>query len=412
MNLLDFINNTFHEYRGHRGFFGQWKDIGDFLFDKGRCLELLYNYLDLGNVRQHSHEFNPVSLYRSQHIFVTFLMGLGIEYKYNLLQGINVFNEMPDEHLWMLTSVVHDYGYLKEGISNCPELEDVDSQYSLLRDDCRHKQLQVVENYSKNYPQFMTYSYDMIMRYYEYNKVRMTDERRRGWFNKDNETVDHGIYGACECYKEYCDFYIKYEYPHNCISPDNDKDDVASLGYENCRPNDDPRILKLARTEPLLYKTACLIAAQHNMFRSSNAETDREYEEYGLNQLYSSSPLAVTKDNPLLYLLSVVDTLECSKGFENMFLDEDKEHKKPFGLPIEDVLKNVNIDFDEKSFAIDYAPLVDVIDHNWSLCRKEEKRKKMHERLKGHVDSAAGLQAWVDCKSELISPYAVRITIV
>lgn len=76
--------------------------------------------------------------------------------------------------------------------------------------------------------------------------------------------------------------------------------------------------MRLARTEPLLYKTACLIAAQHNIFKSENLESDTTYKEYGLNSLLSTTPIAVSNANPLLYLLSVVDTIECSKRYEKI----------------------------------------------------------------------------------------------
>lgn len=127
MKLSQFLNDAFHQYGQNRGSLREWKDIDDFLYNEDRCLKLRLHYLDLGY--SPSDQWLRNNLYRCQHIFVTFLLGLGIDQKYNLLKGINVINGMPDEYLWMLTSVVHDYGYLRKGVTEMPELADVDEQY-------------------------------------------------------------------------------------------------------------------------------------------------------------------------------------------------------------------------------------------------------------------------------------------
>lgn len=44
-----------------------------------------------------------------------------------------MINGMPDDYLWLLTSILHDYGYLKKEVSEWPDLVDVDN-YNLLED--------------------------------------------------------------------------------------------------------------------------------------------------------------------------------------------------------------------------------------------------------------------------------------
>lgn len=410
MKLSQFLNDTFHQYGQNRGSLREWKDIDDFLYNEDRCLKLLLHYLDLGY--SPSDQWLRNNLYRCQHIFVTFLLGLGIDQKYNLLKGINVINGMPDEYLWMLTSVVHDYGYLRKGVTEMPELADVDEQYLLLSDKNSYMQLSSTVGYSARYPQFITYSYDTITRYYAYKAKRLENARAAGHYSKDGETVDHGIFGACQCYKEYCDFYIKYEYPHSCISADDDKNEIARLRYGNYRLNHDARILNLARTEPLLYKTACLIAAQHNMFRSSNTDSDKIYSQYGLDSLLSTTPVAVTRDNPLLYLLSIVDTIECTKGFEKM---STPDSTKSFNLSIKTVLENVLIELSDDSIIVDYSPLRDVIKEYWCFCHRNAKMKIMLKQLEKQLKNSIELMSWVDCTSEPMicsnRPYAVKIKV-
>ena len=412
MKLSQFLNNAFHQYGQYRWSLAGWRDIDDFLYNQERCFRLLHYFLDLDRSEQTANDLNYISLYRCQHIFVTFLMGLGLIQKYNLLKGVNVINNMPDEYLWMLTSVVHDYGYLKHGLTEMPKLEDVDKEYQLLSDGCTFSQLSTTADYSVNYPQFMTYSYDTIRKYYAYKSNRLAEARVSGRYNKDGETVDHGIYGACQCYKEYCDFYIKHEYPSSCIAPDDNMDDVLALGYEHYSINERPEIVKLARTEPVLYKTACLVAAQHNIFRSSNKDSDIIYSQYGLDSLLSKTPIAVTKDNPLLYLLSIVDTIECTKCFEKIPVPGSN---KTFDMSIKTVLDNVVIELNDDSIIIDYSPLRDVINEYWCFCHRNAKKKIMLEQLERQLKNTIELMKWVDCTSEPLNctgrPYAIRIKV-
>jgi len=100
------------KYSVHKHCYSEWKHIEDFLYNKDKCLRLLYHFLDLGSDNQHYHELNLVNIYRCQHIFVTFLLGLGINDVIHILKGTNVINKLPDDYLWMLTSIIHDYGYL------------------------------------------------------------------------------------------------------------------------------------------------------------------------------------------------------------------------------------------------------------------------------------------------------------
>lgn len=413
MKLSQFLNNAFHQYGQYRGGLCGWKDIDEFLYKPERCFRLLHYFLDLDKSGQTAQDLNYLSLYRCQHIFVTFLMGLGLIQKYNLLNGVNVINNMPDEYLWMLTSVVHDYGYLKHGLTDMPKLADVDEEYQLLSDGCTYSQLSTTADYSVNYPQFMTYSYDTIRKYYAYKSNRLAEARVSGYYNKDGETVDHGIYGACQCFREYCDFYIKHEYPRSCIAPEDNKDDVVSLGYDHYTINERPEIVKLARTEPVLYKTACLIAAQHNIFRSSNIDSDKIYSQYGLDSLLSTTPIAVTKDNPLLYLLSIVDTIECTKCFENLYLNEDdkRNHSNDFGLSMKEVLYNVEIETEDDGFIIDHTGLESVIGGYWSLCNRKGKRAIMYEALTKQITNVAELSSWIDCSTKMVGSLALRIEI-
>ncbi len=394
MILLDLLEVAFQQYRDERHLHRRWDRLNSFFYNKDECLTLLYHILDLGH--DHYSEILPDNLYRCQHTFVTFLLGWAMAKRYGLLEGINVINSMPDEYLWVLTSLVHDYGYIKAGIAREISLEALDGKYHLLSDTCSFKQLDSTIDYSSRYPHYLTYSYETISNYYNYRHSTLKSYPP----SKDYEANDHGIYGACKCYEEYCEFYIKNEYPHYCITINDNADDIKRMGYEHYIVNNRPEIVQLARTEPLLYKTACLITAQHNMFKSTNA-TDSDYEHFGLHPLLSSAPIAIDRNNPLLFLLSLVDTIECTKRFEKMPL---KDGGYTIGIPIEFVLHNVRIRMDDDGIIIDYSSLSKVIsNYNSSL------REDLQVELNKQVRNVVGLKDWVKCETRQIGQYTVKV---
>ena len=173
MQLDSLINEAYHNYGPSKTRPYGWENIGDFMYDKEKCLWLIYHYLDVNIYQQ--QDLNWLNSYRSQHILITFLLGLGISNRYNLLQGVNTINKMPDEYLWMLTSIVHDYGYLKQGLGELPELCDIDGKYCLLSDDSKAWQLDETNSYSQNYPKYLTYTYDTISNYYNYRRIQLND---------------------------------------------------------------------------------------------------------------------------------------------------------------------------------------------------------------------------------------------
>ena len=397
MVLSDLLNNAFLQYRNERHLSGRWESFDSFFYKKHECLGLLYHILDLG----YDHaDIMPDNLYRCQHTFVTFLLGWAIAKRYSLLDNINEINPLPDEYLWILTSLVHDYGYIKTGLAQKESIEVIDGKYHLLSDSCSCKQLESTIGYSLKYPQYLTYSYETISNYFNYRHSTLKPN-----LSKDHEANDHGIYGACKCYEEYCDFFIKEEYPRSCITMHDNADDIRRLGYDHYVVNNTPGIVELAKTEPLLYKTACLITAQHNMFRSSNPTSDIEYEKYGLHPLLSTEPIVIDKNNPLLFLLSLVDTIECTKRFEKLLLPNENL----FHIPIEKVINNMWIEFNDDGIVVDYSSLFSTFSKYHSLLYSKKKREVLHNELDNHMRSVKGLKDWVKCETKQVKPFVVKI---
>ena len=361
--MMEFIDIAFHLYGGYHG---PYESVREFIGNDDKCLRLIYHFLDLG--RDDTTVLYKKNFNRASHIIVTFLLGIGIETEQKILEGVNVLNSMPDEYLWMLTALLHDYGYFRKELLVSKSLDDLKLEYNLLTDQYLDKSLSCLNGYTNNYAQYCTYSYKTIKNYYEY--------RRRHVFKGDEngEMNDHGIMGACLAFSQYVRFYLKNETTKTLIS----NEYVATL----------------QKTEPLLYKTACLLASQHNMFRSESPEKDLEYREYGLTQLLSNTPILIDGRNPLLLMLSLVDTIECSKRFSK------RTNRKKY-LQTITILEKTSIEVSKEQIVIDYTEL-----HQYM---NKKDRIELLSQLDRHIKNISGLGSWTSCDAYEIEPYVVVI---
>lgn len=367
ITLLDFIDDAFKSYYWLRT---RYESVQEFIGNNEKCLSLIYHFLDLGH--DDMTVLNKSNFNRASHIVITYLIGLGIEKKTKMIAGANKFNSLPDEYLWMLTSLLHDYGYFRKELLSSKSLDDLKLKYDLLTDDYTEEAIDCLNDYSINNAEYCTFSYETIKNYYEYKReytsLHGSDE--------NSELNDHGIMGACLAFSQYINFYIKYEYPR--------------IYWDE---NDSRR--KLQRTEPLLYKTACLVAAQHNLFKSGSASSDVIYQKYNLSALLSTAPVQIDKKNPLLLLLSIVDTVECSKRFSK------KTNPKKY-LETMTILKNISIEVNEDSIIVDFTNL-----HIFITKRKDN--KELIEQLKKHINNIICIDTWTSYQGELIEPYKISI---
>ena len=361
--LIDFIEEAFHSYGGYHG---QYKSVSEFIGNDEKCLRLIYQLLDLG--RDDISVLHKKNFNRASHIIVTLLLGIGIENKQGVLTGVNSFNPMPDEYLWMLTALLHDYGYFRKELLVSKSLDQLGLKYNLLTDEYHDEPLKCLNGYSNNFSQYCTFSYDTINNYYEYrrNHIFINDE--------NGEINDHGIMGACIAFSQYVQFYLKHEVPRI-----------------NKR---DKRIMLLQETEPLLYKTACLMAAQHNLFKSESTERDFEYGEYRLTQLLSTSPIRINERNPLLLMLALVDTIECSKRFSK------KANPKKY-LKMDTILNRTLIDVSDEQILIDFSKLYEFID--------KKNNVDLLSQLEKHIRNIMNLGSWTSYEAQQTEPFMIVI---
>ena len=260
--------------------------------------------------------------------------------------------------LWILASVLHDYGYFSKNIMN----ENLDIRSYLpyvLSDDCYYG-CKLLRNYSMYHSSVLKLSYKEIERYNKY--VRFYHK------NDKFEMNDHGIIGGVEAFEKQAQSY-KERFLSNEIP---------------CR---------VYKKNILYYKTACLTVCQHNIYKSKK-ESDKTYKKYKLGSLLSYSGYSVGIDTPLLALLSLVDTIECIKSFS-------KKDGKKTGLQTKTILKNIKIGVTKDEILLDYTDLYNYI-------TKDEGRLNV---LKKCIDNIKLLPDWTDFKVKHVNNDSYRLSI-
>lgn len=222
--------------------------------------------------------FTDKVLKRPRHIVSVWLMGLVFSKIGDMNKGCHPLYGDEDFYLlWLLTAIIHDYGYFLDEVTK--------NVVSNLVSDCYlfgTKKMQDVFSPIKEekYKSILSYDIDTISKYYHYS---LDYHKKKG----DLEKADHGIVGGCKAFDDYYNWWIKRM----------------------------PRYNESQRNEEI-YKMACALVAQHNIYKSSDEETDEEYGKWGLYSILSTSPVSVTKDNKMLSLLCLVDTVDVNKREE------------------------------------------------------------------------------------------------
>lgn len=366
-SLLEFIDRAYiifpKKYRG-------LKSVRDFISKDEECLRYIYNLLDLGTEK--GSVLNRDNFNRASHIIVTFLMGLGITQSIPIINGVNVFNTSSDNYLWMLTSLLHDYGYFRNELLESKSLDEIERDYDLLTDLYDEEAVKCLNNYSVLYSDYCTFSYDTIKHYYEYKRNYTASHT----IDENGERNDHGIIGACLAFSKYVKFFINNTYPE------------LEEGVNGHR-------LPLIKTEPLLYKTACMIAAQHNLFKSGSKLSDVDYRKYNLDVLLSTSPILIDDNNPLLLLLSIVDTIECSKRFSK------KTNPKKY-LQTMTILDNIYIEVKDGEIIVDFTRLNEYI-------QKRKDNTALLKQIESHIRGICELGSWTNYESTKLEEYKIVI---
>lgn len=319
--------------------------------DDKQCLNLIFSILELPS------ETVSINRYRASHIVVTWLMGIGFGNLFKLEKTNSVFNNLFYKRLWLQSAMLHDYGYFCSEI-NKPSLaiERLVEDYNLLTDNYKESYLRGLQNMSliPEFRDYFSYQYNEIINYYNYSQ----EYHKQSKGKIDDEKSDHGIVGACVAFKKYCR---------------NIKTLIEKYG------------LNTSDTLTQIQKVSCIIAASHNIFKSDNKTQDEKYIKFGLGSLLSTSPIRIKKENNLLSMLSLVDTIECTKRFSR------KNNPSEY-LIQGTTLKYVDLNLLNNEIIINFERLNEYL-------LKNRKSKTMSDTLKKHIDAIAKLGSWTDFNS-------------
>ncbi len=314
----------------------------------------------------------------------------------------------PFSYYWYLCCLAHDFGYLFEN-SERLDIDRIHWRYDKYCNTAYTGQFVVSsDNKSKNIYNYMTRKYfykkedmgidilvpDTFMKYLRwlpYNRYCIKqcfhlsaqgDECRgiinfnngtmikRSWYNysvKENYfryrlsnmgKVDHGIVGADKLFSGLIENYNN-EFMNNRRS-----------GEFKCFINNENRYFSCEHFKVFTY-VANTIAA-HNIFMADE-ETIEIYERYNLHCLLPKNYRKISyKEDPLLFILCVADTLEPTKRFRDM----DAER----------VLENIGVDYDKEN------NIISVYISNKIL--KESEAKK-------YIQDIISLENWCDIKTKV-----------
>ncbi len=287
---------------------------------------------------------------RARHSVITFLMGLVLadfaeitqnisEYVAELTKPSNTKRNNNYLKAWMITSLYHDKGYYSKHLGNDKLDYKKAFKHYLLTDYYNDKELLCLNDFAKVHSSFFAHSYAQIICYDQY--ARQYHTRKKDSF----ERLDHGILGGILVFNDLVRKALKTQ------------------KYD---------------TDLLLAKACCVTIAQHNIFKSSSADKDKEYPT-DLSYLYHDSPLRINIDTPLLLFLCLVDTLECVKKFS-------KEENEKSSLQTKTVLSSIALTITEDKICINLSELRRRING--------KKNPTFSETYTNYRKGVAGLHTW------------------
>lgn len=357
------------------GIYG-YTSIVDFITDDKKSA-IFINNLNYGDNTLFSDIIiQEISHGRARHSAISLFLGLVLgKFKNLFVNCSSVLNDNNKDYfifgepyinykLWMITAINHDYGYHSRYIFKKVSISDLNLKFQLFDDKEYYNYLPLI-NYSNKYHKVLKNNYTQIKKYYKYSQkyheIHLSDEKN-----------DHGILGALLLY----DRVNKKHFNKVCDY----KKNVNYFGND------------FGMNDILFYKTACLTIAQHNIYKSKSSETDKLYGSE-LSYLHHNSGYVIDDTYTLLYLLSLVDTVECVKLFSR-----DETKSKYFETLT--VLKNIEVSVNEKEILIDFSKLYEKI--------KKDKIELL-EKLNKHIQNIKRLEDWTTLNVSELSPTLLRI---
>lgn len=294
------------------------KPISDVVNNKDKCFKYVNELLKkVGNnvtipdrIEVDKYDF------RIKHVLLSFGLGFIFADFNDIKTKINSQYHIPDVadtfiYTWLTLCLYHDYGYfIKSDYTDVNSFADISLDHSIFDYDyCQSR-----------------YTYNFYAEYYN-NKYQnqLKNENRQDW--KGEEVGDHGILGG----------YVLFDKLYR---------NSADMEAKN---------KGLIQQKNSFYQDICYRIMEHNIWRQK--------EKYGKDHAYYE----ISNENfrlidiyePLLYILSIVDTIEMSKKF-----CKNPENQSSRAVLPKIISSQFNVKVTESSIIIDYSNLEDYIKRN------------------------------------------------
>ena len=353
--LYDLINNELKNSSSIK-----YNSLDEFITDDKRSAEFIMSLSEGIKFKapDAKSDLYNVAQARARHSAIIYLFGSVIINNIDGLKELTLNDEYFDS-IWLLASLNHDIGYtLKDLLKGDTDYRLKYKNY-LLRDKYEEKELQTLNGFFGKYSRYFAYTYEEIEAYDLY--AREFHSRR-----PDYEKVDHGILGGVYLF----DKKIRY-----CI-----KEKKPEYDY-------------------IITKAAAITIAQHNIFKSPNAENDNKYPR-SLAKLYSTSRFKINKDTLILLILSLIDTVDCIKRFS-------KNNNSGISFRSITVLKGIELTFYTDSIIISFVGL------NKRILENEKKNEANGKELRlifdTHMTAIESLGSWTTYRVEKMSEYTYKL---
>ena len=331
----------------------KFKHVSNFITDDNKSAEFIRSILD-DDPFIHPDEQSPiydVAKARSRHSALTFLIGLVFKKFGGLYDSFERTTIGGGKNinlkLWMMTALSHDKGYYSERLKKDVPAHLQKFTHTLLTDEYMDD-FRTLRWYSNDIQNVLAYTYADID---IYDMAALDFHTSRG----DPERVDHGILGGCIVFDDYLNKLKKTQFT-------------------------------VIEKELYIIKTCALTIAQHNMFKSSTPEHDKNFPNKP-SILQCSSEFRISKKTPLLLFLSLIDTFECIKKFSK---EENDAHVETLT-----VLKKIKLHVDDYAITVDYSELFDHI--------KRKKNNNLNQSQQSYLNSIITLSDWTILKTTPIS---------
>lgn len=291
--------------------------------------------------------------FRVKHVLFSFGLGIVFANFYNLKTKIEEeyrHFEIDNTfiYVWMTLCLYHDFGYfIGSSYIQTDSIENLHLDYIIFDYDyCKSR-------YSNNL-------------YVEYYKDKFSKQKRNQKNMAEQEEVgDHGILGG----------YVLFDRLYSSeVKPISLKKNLMRNIYDLESPHDG---LEYHLERIPLYQDICYRIMEHNIWKNK----DNFAEDHPFYEIGSKTFKYIDVFEPLLYLLSLVDTIEMTKKFCKY--SDDSQEKEHFVFP-KTLGSKIKVKISDTSIDIDYLEF-----------EKYIKEHKFFDSIEDWKHSIIGLNDWL-----------------